>query len=112
MLYEKLNNEMQEMVDQFATQIRDLSWQRRSDLLAEAALPFAERFGGEQARLASTGFLTAVLERLDDDAVHDPHQACLFAISLNPTHRTLADAYLMDHPDIRQMIDQELDGEG
>ena len=52
MLYEKLNPEMRSTVDAFASCIRPLPWEERSDLLAEAARPFADRFEGEAARLA------------------------------------------------------------
>lgn len=109
MLYEKLNDEMQEMVDHFAGRIRPLPWRRKSDLLAQAALPFADEFGGDAAQLASKGFLTAVLERLEANEVDDPHQACLFVISLNPEHREMAGRYLEAHPEVHQAMRYELE---
>jgi len=109
MLYEKLNDEMQEMVDQFAGRIRSLPWRRRSDLLAQAALPFVDEFDMDAARLASKGFLTAVLERLAPNEVDDPHQACLFVLSLNPEHREMADRYLEAHPEVHQALRYELE---
>ena len=107
MLYEKLNPDMRRTVDAFAARIRHLPWPRKSDLLAEAARPFADRFREEEARLASKGFLTAVIERLDPDEVSDPHQACLFTLSLNPEHRIMADLYLVEHPEVRRMMAEE-----
>lgn len=106
MLYEKLNAEMQETVDQFAERLRALPWNRRSDLLAEAGAPFAARFQGEEeVRLASRGFVTAVLERLAEEPVDDPYQATLYHLSLNPHHRELAAPYLEAHPEIQEMLD-------
>ena len=49
MLYEKLDPPMRAMVDTWAERLRGVPWARRSDLLAEAARPFAEQFSGEQA---------------------------------------------------------------
>lgn len=105
MLYEKLNPEMRRTVDEFAEQIRPLPWARRSDSLAEASRVFGERFDGESARLAGKGFLTAVIERLQPLAVDDPHQACLFTLSLNAEHREMAERYLADHPEVRALLD-------
>lgn len=96
MLYDRLNPGMRETVDAFAARIRDLPWAAKSDLLFEAVKPFADEFGSEAARLASQGFLTAVMERLGPEEVSDPHQACLLARSLNPEHRVMADRYLTD----------------
>lgn len=113
-LYERLNPDMRRTVDEFAARIRDLPWPRKSDLLAEAVVPFADRFGGDEARLASMGFLTAVIERLGPEEVNDPHQACLLYLSLNPEHRIMADLYLVDHPELRQLLDvdeDDLDGD-
>jgi len=109
MLYEKLDPGMQEMVDTYADRLRDLSWPRRSDALAEASRPFGEALGEEhgddKARLASRGFVTAVLERLPEDEVDDPHQAILFRLSLNPHHQSAAEAFLADHPEVRKLVD-------
>ena len=106
MLYEKLNADMQRTVDEFAERIRPLPWARRSDLLVEASRPFADQFEGAAARLASKGFLTAVIERLEPQQVTDPHQACLFTLSLNPEHRAMADRYLADHPEVRELLEE------
>jgi hypothetical protein len=111
MLYERLNPEMREMVDAYAERLRELPWPRRSDALTEAARPFGERFGPEQARLAGQGFVTAVLERLPEDEVVDAHQAVLFRLSLNPAHQAAAEAWLVHHPEVRQLVDAELAGE-
>lgn len=111
MLYEKLNRDMRRTVDEFASRIRHLPWPRKSDLLAEAARPFADEFRGEAARLASKGFLTAVIERLEPEAVSDPHQACLFTLSLNPEHRIMADLYLVEHPEVLRILTDGLPGE-
>ena len=42
MLYEKLNPEMQRMVDDYARRLKVYDWGRRSELLAEVSLPFGE----------------------------------------------------------------------
>lgn len=111
MLYEKLNPEMQQTVDAFAARLADLSWERRSDALARVAQPFSERFDGDEARLAGKGFLTAVLERLDDDRVDDFHQAILLLLSLNPAHRARAEEWLELHPELADAVRKELSGE-
>jgi len=108
MLYERLNPEMQQMVDTYAARLRELPWARRSDALTEAARPFGERFAPEQARLAGQGFVTAVLERLPDEEVENAHQAVLFRLSLNPQHRAAAERYLMHHPELQALVDSEL----
>lgn len=116
MLYEKLEAPMRELVDTYVERLRDLSWSRRSDALAEAARPFGEALGEEhgedQARLAGRGFVTAVLERLPEDEVTDPHQAVLLRLSLNPHHRAAADAYLADHPEVQALVDETLGDNG
>lgn len=63
---------MQRTVDEFADCIRPLSWARGSDLLVEASRPFANPFEGDAARLASKGFLTAVMERLEPEQLNAP----------------------------------------
>lgn len=105
MLYEKLDPPMREMVDTWAERLRDVPWARRSDLLAEAARPFGERFTGEQARTASRGFVTAVLERLGEDEVTDPYQASMYHLSLHPAHRAAALAYLEAHPEMKEAVE-------
>jgi hypothetical protein len=110
MLYEKLDPPMQEMVDTWAERLRGVPWARRSDLLAEAARPFGERFEGEAARTAARGFVTAVLERLDEGDVDDPYQASMYRVSLHPAHRAAATAYLDAHPELRAIVEREADG--
>lgn len=110
MLYEKLNDEMQEMVDTYAERLRDLPWARRSDALNQAAVPFGETFGPDQARLAGKGFVTAVLERLEEEDVTDAHQAVLYRISLNPQHQAAAEDFLARHPEMREVVERELGG--
>lgn len=112
MLYEKLSPEMQQTVDLFAERLAALPWARRSDALAEAAVPFSDRFTGEEARLAGKGFLTAVLERLDPPVVTDPHQAVLHLLSLNPLHREMARLWLLEHPEVQELVERELAGDG
>ncbi len=107
MLYEKLNSDMQRTVDEFTERIRLLPWARKSDLLVEASRPFADQFEGDAARLASMGFLTAVIERLGPEQVEDPRQACLFALSLNAEHRAMADSYLAAHPEVRELLERD-----
>jgi hypothetical protein len=111
MLYDKLNFEMRKTVDAYAARLGPLAWNRRSALLAGAALPFAEELDPELARLAAKGFVTAVLERWDDPLVVDPRQACLYLLSLNPTHRAMAAEYLHAHPHARELVEGELGGE-
>ncbi|HLE83909.1 MAG TPA: hypothetical protein VJG13_06195 [Thermoanaerobaculia bacterium] len=109
MLYDKLNCEMRRTVDEYAARLGPLAWNRRSDLLAGAALPFADELEPELARLAAKGFMTAVLERWDDPIVVDPRQACLYLLSLNPTHRAMAAEYLHAHPHVRAYVEGELE---
>lgn len=105
MLYDKLNSQMRKTVDEFAHRLGPMAWNRRSDLLADAALPFADDLEPEMARLAAKGFMTAVLERWDDPTVVDPRQACLYMISLNPRHRAMAAEYLSAHPHVRDLVE-------
>lgn len=109
MLYEKLNPDMQQTVDEFTERIRSMPWARRSDLLIEASRPFADQFEGEAARLASKGFLTAVIERLALTEIDDPRQALLFTLSLNAEHRALAEQYLEAHPEVRELLEGDVD---
>jgi hypothetical protein len=110
-LYEKLDPPMREMIDAWAERLRGVPWPRRSDLLAEAARPFGERFEGEEATTAARGFITAVLERLDEGEIDDPYQASMYRLSLHPAHRAAADAYLDAHPELRAVVEGEADGE-
>jgi len=112
MLYEKLNTDMQELVDAYAERLRPLSWPRRSDALGQAALPLGDQFSAEQARLVGKGFVTAVLERLPEDEVTDAHQAVLFSLSLNPFHRASADAFLAAHPEVHELVQRALGDDG
>ncbi len=111
MLYEKLSDTMQAMVDVYAEKVRDLPWPRTSDLIGEATGHFRDEYEGRQARVAALGFMTAVLERLEVVEVDDPHQACLFTLSLNPEHRRLADLYLEKNPQVREVLEAELEGD-
>lgn len=111
MLYDKLNSQMRRTVDEYAARLGPLAWNRRSDLLADAARPFVEDLAPEQARLAAKGFMTAVLERWGDPIVVDPRQARLYMLSLNPTHRAMAAEYLHAHPHMRALVEGELRGE-
>ncbi|HEX6203535.1 MAG TPA: hypothetical protein VF100_11070 [Thermoanaerobaculia bacterium] len=104
MLYERLQPDMQQTVDEFAERIADLPWAQKSDALASAALPFAERYEGPQATLAGKGFLTAVLERLGDRPIDDATQAVLLSLSLNPHHQEAAASWLTAHPEVATLV--------
>jgi hypothetical protein len=115
MLYEKLNAEMQQTVDAWVARLKVLDWGRRSSLLTESAISFAEDMPPEKSNLAARGFITAVLERLcaSEDghrggsgagAVTDTRQALLYLASLDTGHRALAKAYLDAHPEIRDEV--------
>ena len=110
MLYEKLNGEMKKTVDQYARRLRPMAWNRRSDLLIQAALPFGEELAPDKASLASRGFITAVLERWDAPEVDDPRQALLYLTSLNPDHQAQAKRYLDEHPEMKEAVERELEG--
>jgi hypothetical protein len=105
MLYDKLNPEMRRAVDEYAVRLGPLAWNRRSDLLVDAARPFVEDLAPEHASIAAKGFVTAVLERWDDPIVADPRQAHLYSLSLNPRHRAMAAEYLDAHPNLRAMVE-------
>ena len=107
MLYEKLNPDMQKMVDDYAQRLQIYDWSRRSELLAEVSLPFGEEFDPRRAKLAAAGFLTGVLERWNVQEIEDLHQARLYLLSLNPEHRTLAERWLDEHPEERAAIEEE-----
>lgn len=110
MLYEKLNPQMRQMVDEYVARLRPLAWRRRSDLLAQAALPFNDELPPDKARLAAKGLVTAVLERWDNPEVTDPHQACLYLSSLAAEHRAMAERYLQENPEMKAAVEQELGG--
>lgn len=107
MLYEKLNPEMKKLVDDWAQRLEVYDWSRRSDLLAEVALPFTEDLEPRKARLAAAGFLTGVLECWDIQKIDDFRQARLYLMSLNPEHRILAEQWLGENPDAREAIEAE-----
>lgn len=107
-LYDKLNPDMQQTVDTWVERLQALPWPRRSDLLAEAALPWREEFDPEQARQLTRGFLTAVLERLDEPSIQGPHQAVAHLLSLHSEHREKAFAWLAEHEEVREVVAQEL----
>ena len=60
MLYEKLNPDMRQTIDDWAQRLAPLDWGRRGELLAEAAAAFGEDLSPEKSDLAGKGFLTAV----------------------------------------------------
>jgi hypothetical protein len=111
MLYEKLNPQMQKMVDDYARRLAGLTWSRRSEILLAAAPSFAEDLPPQKAPMAARGFITAVLERLGDEPVDDPFQAGLYLTSLHAEQRQAAEAYLEAHPEVRAAVD-ELFGSG
>lgn len=116
MLYEKLNRDMQKMVDDYAARLVPFAWGRRADLLIEAAHAFGEELGPERASLAARGFLTAVLERWGErpagDELEDPRQACLYLASLDAGHRAQAERYLEAHPEMRDLVSAALGSDG
>lgn len=107
MLYERLSPEMKKTVDAYVDRLKVLDWGRRADLLADAALPFGEDLPPDKARIAARGFVTAVLERLEEAEVTDPRQALVYLASLSAGHRALAEAYLDEHPELRAEVDEE-----
>jgi hypothetical protein len=112
MLYDKLNPTMQEMIDVYVRRLGVLTWQRRSEILVEAAPSFGIELPPDKARTAARGFITAVLERLGDEPVDDPFQASLYLVSLNQDHQDAAAVYLEEHPEVRVAMDEILDPPG
>lgn len=113
MLYEKLDPGMKKMVDGYAGRLRVLSWNRRSDLLVEAARSFGEDLPPDKAPTAARGFITAVLERLEPEPpepVTDPYQASLYLASLDPDHRQAAEDYLAANPEMQAAVEAGLSG--
>jgi hypothetical protein len=110
MLYDKLKPEMQQMVDAYAAKLGPMDWQRKSDLLAEAAMAFGGDPESRTSRLAAKGFLTAVIERWNEPVVSNPSQACLYLASLDEGHRAMAERYLEEHPAILEAVELELSG--
>lgn len=109
MLYERLNPQMRKTVDSYVVRIQALDWRRRADLLTDAAGPFGEDLPPDKARIAARGFITAVLERLDESEVTDPRQALLYLASLHAEHRAMADSYLEENPELRAEVEAGLD---
>lgn len=107
MLYERLNPGMKATVDSYVTRLKVLDWGRRADVLADAALPFGEDLPPDKARIAARGFVTAVLERLDEgeDEVTDPRQALLYLASLHPGHQAMAEQYFEENPEMRAEVE-------
>ncbi|HKH45713.1 MAG TPA: hypothetical protein VKM72_13710, partial [Thermoanaerobaculia bacterium] len=108
MLYERLNPEMQQTVDSYVRRLQGLDWRRRADLLTDAALPFGEDLPPEKATIAARGFVTAVLERLDEDEVSEARQALLYLASLHPEHRAMAERFLDENPEVRAEVEAGL----
>jgi hypothetical protein len=111
MLYERLNPEMKKTVDSYVARLQVLDWRRRANLLTEAARPFGEDLPPDKAQLAGRGFITAVLERLEETEVTDPRQALLYLASLHAEHRAMADRFLDENPEVRAEVEAGLDGE-
>lgn len=111
MLYERLNPEMKKTVDSYVTRLQALDWRRRADLLTDAAQPFGDDLPPDKARIAARGFITAVLERLDEAEVTDPRQSLLYLASLHAEHRAMADRYLDENPEVRAEVEAGLNGE-
>jgi hypothetical protein len=119
MLYDKLNAEMKATVDAWVGRLKVLDWSRRSDLLTESALSFAQDLPPDKAKIAARGFITAVLERLgagadgDEEAgeVTDTRQALLYLASLDLGHQALAQEYLDANPEIRAEVEKGLGDE-
>jgi hypothetical protein len=116
MLYDKLNAEMKATVDAWVGRLKVLDWGRRSDLLTESALSFAQDLPPDKAKIAARGFITAVLERLGAKAdevteVTDTRQALLYLASLDLGHQALAQEYLDANPEIRAEVEKGLGDE-
>jgi hypothetical protein len=111
MLYEKLNPVMQGLVDLYVQRLGPLTWKRRIDVLGEAIPAFAGELTADQAKTASRGFITAVLERLGVATVDDPFQASLCLISLSLDHQEAAAGFLGAHPEYEDAV-QDLFGLG
>lgn len=109
-LYDKLNPDMQQTVDTWVERLQALPWARRSDLLAEAALPWREEFEPAQARQLTRGFITAVLERLEEPVIDNPHQAVAHLLSLHGEDHEKALAWLAQHREVREIVARELAG--
>lgn len=107
-LYDKLNPEMQATVDSWVERLEPLAWSRRADLLAQAAQPYREEFPDEQARHLTRGFITAVLEKLDEDTITNPLQAVMHLLSLHPHHNAQAQGWLAEHEEMRQVVEEGL----
>jgi hypothetical protein len=108
MLYERLNPEMQRTVDSYVARLEALDWRRRANLLTDAAPAFGEDLPEEKAQIAARGFITAVLEKLDEDEVTDPRQALLYLASLHAEHRAMAERFLDEHPELRAEVEAGL----
>jgi hypothetical protein len=111
MLYDKLNPAMQELVDLYVQRLGPLSWRRRVDVLGEALPAFQGELTEEQAKIASRGFITAVLDRLGEEPVDDPFQASLYLLSMNLDHQEAAAGFLGANPEYQEAI-QDLYGLG
>ena len=108
MLYEKLNQEMQNTVDSYVGRLGPLDWRRRGHLLAEAGAALGEGMAPEKSSLAARGFVTAVIERLGAPEVTDPFQAALYLASLDTGHREQAKRYLAEHPPFEEAFAEDL----
>lgn len=105
MLYERLNPEMKKTVDAYVDRLKVLDWGRRTDLLTDAALPFGEDLPADKAQIAARGFVTAVLERLDEAEVTDPRQALVYLASLHAHHREMAERFFEENPEMRPAVE-------
>lgn len=111
-LYDKLNPDMQQTVDTWVERLQPLPWRRRADLLAEAARPWREEFEPEQARQLTRGFITAVLERLAEPQIREPHQAVMHLLSLHPEHHARARGWLAENEEVRDVVEKAVSGWG
>jgi hypothetical protein len=111
MLYEKLNAEMQATVNAYVGRLKVLDWKRRSNLLIDSSLPFGQDLPPDKAKTAARGFVTAVIERLGAPEVTDVYQALLYLASLDPDHRSRAERWLEEHPELQATVDEGLDEE-
>ena len=111
MLYEKLNQEMQNTVDSYVGRLGPLDWRRRGHLLAEAGTTLGESLAPEKSSLAARGFVTAVIERLGAPEVADPYQAALYLASLDAGHREQAKRYLAENPPFDEAFSEDLPDE-
>lgn len=108
---EQLSAAFARSADEQASLLAPLSWSSRCQRLAQAALSWNSLDMDRGCPFGATGFIAAVLQRWGHHEVADPYQACLYLLSTDPGHRAMAVGYLVDNPEMRELITAELTGE-